>query len=122
MGCAISLLRYLVVIGMLIVLALSSTANATENRAAKPNVIVIMSDDIGFECYSKYGSEFYHTPNIDSLARTGAQFIQAYSQPTLHTLAGQDHDGPLQLSQLRQFRDTGFDSTDFCNHGQSQWL
>jgi arylsulfatase A len=47
----------------------------------KPNVIVVMADDIGFECYSAYGSEFYKTPNIDTLAKTGAMFTQAYSQP-----------------------------------------
>ena len=47
----------------------------------KPNVIVIMADDIGFECYSHKGSEFYETPNIDRLAATGAEFTQAYSQP-----------------------------------------
>ena len=42
--------------------------------AEKPNVIVIMADDIGFECYSSYGSEFYSTPNIDKLAATGVRF------------------------------------------------
>lgn len=47
----------------------------------KPNVIIIMADDIGFECYSHKGSEFYKTPNIDQLAATGAEFTQAYSQP-----------------------------------------
>ena len=47
----------------------------------KPNVVVIMADDIGFECYSHKGSEFYSTPNIDRLARTGVEFTQAYSQP-----------------------------------------
>lgn len=47
----------------------------------KPNVIVIMADDIGFECYSGYGSQFYSTPNIDKLADDGAKFTQAYSQP-----------------------------------------
>lgn len=47
----------------------------------KTNVIVIMADDIGFECYSGYGSKFYSTPNIDKLAATGAKFTQAYSQP-----------------------------------------
>lgn len=49
--------------------------------AARPNIIVIMADDIGFECYSCYGSEYYSTPNIDKLAATGARFTQAYSQP-----------------------------------------
>ena len=47
----------------------------------RPNVIIIMADDIGFECYSHKGSEFYETPNIDRLAATGAEFTQAYSQP-----------------------------------------
>ena len=47
----------------------------------KTNVIVIMADDIGFECYSHKGSEFYKTPNIDQLAANGAEFTQAYSQP-----------------------------------------
>lgn len=47
----------------------------------KPNVIIVMADDIGFECYGHKGSEFYATPNIDELARTGVEFSQAYSQP-----------------------------------------
>jgi arylsulfatase A len=47
----------------------------------KPNVIVILADDIGYECYGVYGSAFYSTPNIDKLASTGARFTQAYSQP-----------------------------------------
>ena len=47
----------------------------------KTNVIVIMADDIGFECYGHKGSEFYETPDIDRLAATGAEFTQAYSQP-----------------------------------------
>jgi arylsulfatase A len=40
-----------------------------------------MADDIGFECYSCNGSEYYKTPNIDKLAASGARFTHAYSQP-----------------------------------------
>lgn len=47
----------------------------------KPNIVVIMADDIGFECLSAYGSEFYQTPHLDALASEGALFTQAYSQP-----------------------------------------
>ena len=47
----------------------------------KPNVILIMADDIGYECYGAYGSEFYSTPNIDKLASGGARFDHAYSAP-----------------------------------------
>lgn len=55
--------------------------SASSSADEKPNVIVIMADDIGFECYGHKGSQFYSTPNIDELARTGAEFTQAYSQP-----------------------------------------
>ena len=60
-----------------LVVAAFSPADARE----KPNVIIVMADDIGFECYSHKGSQFYDTPNIDKLARTGVEFTQAYSQP-----------------------------------------
>jgi len=62
-------------------LIVSATFAMSSQTEAKPNVIVIMADDIGFECYSQYGSTFYKTPNIDQLATHGAQFTQAYSQP-----------------------------------------
>ncbi len=54
---------------------------AASLHAARPNIVVIMADDIGFECYGCYGSEFYKTPNIDRLAASGARFTQAYAQP-----------------------------------------
>jgi arylsulfatase A len=57
--------------------AISVEARASE----KPNVVIIMADDIGFECYGASGSEYYSTPNIDRLAATGVRFTQAYSQP-----------------------------------------
>ena len=64
----------------LVVTALILSATSLYARE-KPNVIIVMADDIGFECYSHKGSEFYSTPNIDKLARTGVEFTQAYSQP-----------------------------------------
>lgn len=46
----------------------------------KPNVIFIMADDMGYECFGPYGSP-YQTPHIDRLARQGVIFDYAYSQP-----------------------------------------
>ena len=62
---------------------LAALASSTTDLQAhkKPNVIIIMADDIGFECYGHKGSTFYSTPHIDQLARTGVEFTQAYSQP-----------------------------------------
>ncbi len=52
-----------------------------QNIATKPNVILIMADDIGFECLSINGSTSYKTPVLDSLARNGVNFTKAISQP-----------------------------------------
>ncbi|MDF1815891.1 MAG: sulfatase-like hydrolase/transferase [Verrucomicrobiales bacterium] len=46
-----------------------------------PNIVLIMADDIGYECLSCYGSEMYSTPNIDKLADSGIRFNHAHSQP-----------------------------------------
>ncbi len=47
----------------------------------KPNIILIMADDIGYECFGCYGSKSYKTPVLDELARTGMRFEHCYSQP-----------------------------------------
>ena len=50
--------------------------------ADKPlNVILVMADDIGYECYGCYGSKQYQTPNIDRLAAEGMRFTHCYAQP-----------------------------------------
>ncbi len=52
-----------------------------ENRSGRPNIILIMADDVGYECFGCYGSKQYSTPNIDKLARHGMRFSHCYSQP-----------------------------------------
>lgn len=49
--------------------------------AEKPNIILIMADDIGVECLSAYGGESHKTPHIDALAASGLRFDNAHSQP-----------------------------------------
>ncbi|MEM9481315.1 MAG: sulfatase-like hydrolase/transferase [Verrucomicrobiota bacterium] len=49
--------------------------------ADRPNVIVIMADDIGWECFSCYGGENNKTPHVDALAASGIRFENAHSQP-----------------------------------------
>lgn len=45
----------------------------------KPNIIFILADDLGYTDLGCYGNLFNETPNIDSLARRGMKFTQAYS-------------------------------------------
>ncbi|MEE3373086.1 MAG: sulfatase-like hydrolase/transferase [Planctomycetota bacterium] len=53
-------------------------ARASENR---PNIILIMADDMGYECLGANGSTFYQTPHLDRLAAGGMRFEHCYSQP-----------------------------------------
>ncbi|MDA9669662.1 sulfatase-like hydrolase/transferase [Flavobacteriaceae bacterium] len=55
--------------------------NSKDELKQKPNVILIMADDIGFECLSINGSTSYKTPVLDSLALNGINFTKAISQP-----------------------------------------
>ena len=48
---------------------------------SRPNIILIMADDLGYECLSCYGCAEYSTPNLDRLAATGLQFQNCHSQP-----------------------------------------
>jgi len=45
----------------------------------RPNIVFVLMDDMGWRDLSCYGSTFYETPNIDSLARDGMLFTDAYA-------------------------------------------
>jgi len=53
----------------------------TSKRPVQPNIIMIMADDVGYECFGSYGSAQYSTPNLDRMAASGIRFNHAYSQP-----------------------------------------
>ena len=62
-------------------LTMGGCLNASQRASKKPNIVLIMADDLGFECLSCYGSQSYKTPVLDDLARTGVKFEHCYSQP-----------------------------------------
>jgi arylsulfatase A-like enzyme len=47
----------------------------------RPNVILIMADDLGFETLGLYGGESYETPHLDQVAEEGMRFESCYSTP-----------------------------------------
>ena len=49
--------------------------------ATQPNILLVMCDDVGFECFSAYGSKEYSTPNLDALAAGGIRFENCHSTP-----------------------------------------
>ena len=46
---------------------------------AKPNIVFILADDIGYGDLSCYGAKMVQTPNLDRLARDGRRFTDAHS-------------------------------------------
>src|SRR5687767_10570193 len=66
-----------------IVLSVACVVLAAALGAAdrKPNVILIMADDFGYEAVTANGGESYQTPHLDRLAATGMRFEQCHVQP-----------------------------------------
>ena len=49
--------------------------------AERPNIILIMADDFGYECVTANGGESYRTPQLDRIAAGGIRFEHCHSQP-----------------------------------------
>jgi arylsulfatase len=62
----------------LMLIASLAPAAAADALAKRPNVILVMADDLGWSDIGCYGGEI-PTPHIDSLARTGLRFTQFYN-------------------------------------------
>lgn len=54
---------------------------ACSKSETPPNIVLIMADDMGYECLGCNGSLEYKTPNLDRLANEGIRFKNCYSQP-----------------------------------------
>jgi len=61
------------------ILSFSAAAQRHKHAAqsSKPNIILIMADDLGYSDLSCYGSEL-HTPNVDKLAASGIRFTNGH--------------------------------------------
>ncbi|MGJ8643181.1 MAG: sulfatase family protein [Luteolibacter sp.] len=60
-------------------MAFSAAPLAAEKAEVKPNVIIIMADDLGYGDLSCYGATLIDTPNIDRLASQGKKFTDAHA-------------------------------------------
>jgi arylsulfatase A-like enzyme len=63
---------------LLPLVAVTFFAAPAASQDRKPNVIVILADDLGFADLGVQGGKDIPTPNIDSLAKNGTRFTQAY--------------------------------------------
>ena len=78
------------------------------SQSSKPNIILVLADDLGYGDLSCYGSKRIQTPNIDAMAKEGLKFTQFYASSTVCTptrvgiLTGQY---PLRFNVSTHFND-----------------
>ena len=76
-----TLLTRLAVLSLVSLLPLACSATGPKVEDQRPNIILIMADDLGYECLGANGGTSYQTPHLDRLAATGMRFEHCYSQP-----------------------------------------
>ena len=63
-------------------LAASAEAQGQPATPQRPNVVLIITDDVGYGDFGSYGAPDIKTPNIDRLAREGVKLTDFYAAPT----------------------------------------
>ncbi len=71
------ILAALIAISLLVISLLSSMSRAAE----RPNIVLVLADDLGWADVGCYGNTYNETPHIDRLARQGMRFTQFYAGP-----------------------------------------
>ena len=97
--------KWLFSAGMLSAVA-TVTSYAAENK--KPNILIIMCDDMGYGDLGCYGQKYIQTPNLDRMAQEGMRFTQAYagspvSAPSRASLMTGQHSGHGHVRGNREY-------------------
>ena len=74
-------MKKLALIVSVISCSLSVCAEAAKQGSGRPNIVLIMADDMGYEALSVNGSESYKSPNLDKLAAQGVRFTNCFANP-----------------------------------------
>jgi arylsulfatase A-like enzyme len=79
------------------------TASSVRGVDDRPNIVLIVADDLGWADLGCYGSKFYRTPHLDRLAEGSRRFTQAYAacpvcSPTRAALMTGKHPARLHLT------------------------
>ena len=71
-------MRHFLLLTCCLYLLLSCESDSAPGTDSRPNIILIMADDLGYSDLGAYGGEI-HTPHLDRLAAEGIQFTQFYN-------------------------------------------
>ncbi|HEX6962237.1 MAG TPA: sulfatase-like hydrolase/transferase, partial [Lacipirellula sp.] len=83
--------------------------------AQKPNIVLIMADDFGYECVTANGGESYQTPQLDKLAAGGMRFEHCYVQPVCTPTRVQLMTGLHNVRNYFSFGKIGRDARTFAH-------
>lgn len=67
--------------GLLLSVLVGGAVGVAEDR---PNIVLILADDVGDQALGCYGGTSFATPRLDALAATGTRFKHCYSMPVCH--------------------------------------
>lgn len=87
----------------------------TTAQKSQPNIVLILADDLGYECISANGGTSYKTPNIDKLASQGVRFENYHSQPVCTPTRVQFMTGQYNVRNYLNFGTLRRDQTTFAN-------
>ncbi len=87
----------------------------SQNTSTKPNIILVMADDLGYESLSCDGGQSYQTPNLDKLATTGIRFDQCFSQPLCTPSRVQIMTGRYNFRNYKMFGYYSIEEVSFGN-------
>lgn len=90
-------------------------AAQTAPGASRPNLIVILADDLGYECVGANGGTSYKTPVLDGLAATGVRFERCYAQPLCTPTRVQLMTGIYNVRNYIHFGNMDPQQTTFAN-------
>jgi len=96
----------------LIVLLLITSTTAAQAQETRPNIVLILADDLGYGDVGYQGQTKIQTPNIDDLARQGMRFTQFYAgtavcAPSRASLLTGYHTGHTPIRGNRGFKPEG---------------
>ncbi len=73
--------RLLVSLALLLLMPIAALNAAESANGAKPNVVLIFIDDLGYGDIGPFGNTKHKTPNLDQLAKEGRKFTSFYATP-----------------------------------------
>lgn len=100
----------------LVIAALLSLPVFAAEPAKKPNLILILADDLGYETIGANGGTSYKTPVLDGLAAGGVRFTRCYVQPLCTPTRVQLMTGQYNVRNYINFGDLERSQITFAHH------